>query len=110
MAHSQDAGPIQTQTVTLQNLGGCSFNWRVSHTIPKLQVSPASGTASTQATFQLRLDTTGYPQNRWHHVGNLTISALSSGQPVINSPKTVPLWLYTGQLKTFYFPIIGRGP
>lgn len=110
MAHSQDAGPIQTQTVTLQNLGGCSFNWRVSHTIPKLQVSPASGTASTQATFQLRLDTTGYPQNRWHHVGNLTISALSSGQPVINSPKTVALWLYTGQLKTFYFPIIGRGP
>jgi hypothetical protein len=108
--HQQDSGNTEIFVLTIQNLGGVGqFNWQATSSTPNLQINPASGTISVATSLQLTLNTTSYPAtNSWQFVGNLTVSARAFGQHVLSSPRTVPVWLYHGQLYRAYFPRLGR--
>lgn len=110
LLHQRGAAAVKTQAVSLQIQGSCPVQWQVSHAIPGLQVTPPAGTLARQAWLTLSLNTTGYAQNTWHRLGNLTISGSFDGRPVAASPQTVPVWLYTGDITILNFPFVGRGP
>ncbi len=107
--HQQGSGDSQTMPVTIQNLGIGQFDWQIANpNIPNLQIGPGSGTVSSSATVQLTLTTTGYISYTWHYLGDLTVSGTAYGQPVLSSPRTVPVWLYIGDIDQIHLPIIKR--
>lgn len=107
--HQEGTNSPESLTITLRNLGIDQFNWQVTSSTPDLQINPGSGTVSTAATLQLVLNTTPYPAtNSWQFIGNLTVSGRAFGQHVVSSPRTVPVWLYHGQLQHYYLPLVRK--
>jgi hypothetical protein len=107
--HQQGTSGPESLTITLRNLGIDQFNWQVISSTPNLQINPSNGTVSTAATLQLVLNTTPYPAaHSWQFIGNLTVSGTALGQHVVSSPRTVPVWLYNGQLQRYYLPLVRK--
>ena len=95
--HQEGSGATETLNATLRNLGEGEFDWHITNPIATLQVSPASGTVSTQTGVQFVLTTTGYPTDTWHNPGSLDVSGTVDGEHVQSSPLAVPVWLYVGE-------------
>ncbi len=106
--HQQGSGTSAEQYAILQNLGEGTMDWSISHSITGLQVTPASGTVSAQATIKFTLDTTGRPAG-WSNLGNLSVSGMVNGSHVQSSPQTIPVRLYIGDVERIYLPILVRG-
>ncbi len=110
--HQQGTGNITSLTTTIRNTGGESFDWSIdtsgtgSHVTP----SPASGTldpGGTQSVL-LTVDTSGYAQDQWHNLGTMTVAAVSGSTNAVNSPHTIPVQLYVGDIFQVYLPTITR--
>ncbi len=103
-----EAGPVMTATrrVWIQNAGERSFDWTISNTNGNLQLDLTSGTTVTGTQLILTLDTTGYALNSWHTLNNLVVSATYNGEPVLSSPVTATVKLYTGNLQYVYIPLV----
>ncbi len=106
--HKSRAGTIATQQVPIKNLGGGQFNWMISNSNGSLQIIQSSGTVITSAMVTLSLDTTGYNLNTWHTLNSLTVTASFNGEPVLGSPLTTVVKLYTGEIHQVYLPLVMR--
>lgn len=105
--HQQGSGEQAVGYITIENKGIGKFDWEITNLgVPNLQIKPSSGTLSKRKNVKLIVDTAGYTLNTWHYLGDLSISATAFGQPVQSSPRTVAVWLYTGDLAQIYFPAI----
>ena len=96
----------------VRNAGGEPFDWNIdtSGTGGSVIPSPLSGRVVPGETqsVQFTVNTNGYTVKQWHNLGTITITAVSSGADVINSPKVVSLWLYVGDISYVYLPTITR--
>lgn len=108
--HQQGTGKTVTQYATLHNLGNGEFDWEITNPVAGLRVTPASGTVAKQTVVELTMDVTRYAANIWHNLGNLTVSGRVDGEHVLSSPRTVPVWLYTGDLNSVYLPLVLSDP
>ncbi len=89
-------------TLNISNGGDEAFSWSVTSKPAGVTVSPLSGTANQ--TVWISVTTTGKP-NGANAIGNITISATSSGQVAMNSPRSVPVTLWIGEVKHIYLPL-----
>ncbi len=106
--HQSGTGTIATQHVQIRNLGGGQFDWTISNTNGSLQIIQSSGTVITSAMVTLSLDTSGYSPNTWHTLNSLTVNATSNGEPILGSPLTAVVKLYTGDIHQVYLPLVIR--
>ncbi len=106
--HQQGSGTTATLYAAVRNLRDGAFDWQIANPIAALQANPASGTVSTETSVQFTLDTSGYATGTWHNLGSLTVSGTANGQPVQSSPKTVQVWLYSGDVTRIYLPLTLR--
>jgi hypothetical protein len=104
--HDVDDNSAAHGQLLIENSGGGSFNW--SATTPQdVDLSPASGTVSQSQLVDVVVDAKGYKQGV-HNLGTITINGSSDGAAVANSPYTVTLYLYVGQLSHSYLPGVTR--
>jgi hypothetical protein len=102
---------VYTRSVKLKNNGGKIFNWRATHSIPQLKVSPSSGTVqrSETITFMLTISPFGTGLlTGWNNLGNITIAATYDGDAIEGSPQVIPVRLYIGDVFQTYLPIVRK--
>lgn len=110
--HQAGSDTIATVSGTVQNIGGEGFNWTLSNntggTLTANKTSGISLLANESDTIQFSIDTAAYAQNQWHNLGNIVITATSNGDPVKDSPKTIPVLLYVGDITRVNLPFINK--
>lgn len=111
--HQAGSGTMATISGSIQNIGGEQFDWNIntSGTGGVVTADQPSGTAllaNESVTIQFSLNTTSYAQNQWHDIGDIVITATNGGTAVIASPKTVPVWLYVGDITQVNLPFITK--
>ena len=106
--HQQGSpGSFETTVALLRNPGEGGFDWTISESIAGLSVTPASGTVLTETSVQISVSVGGRPAG-WTNLGNLTVSGTSGGSAVQDSPQTVPVWLFIGDVARVYLPVTLR--
>lgn len=90
--------------LVLRDSSGSSFSWtaQASLAAPWLAVSPSTG-ASVPLSLTISANTGTLPPGSYQSVITITSSLTSTR----NSPLQVPVYLYYGPLKRFFFPLIG---
>lgn len=107
--HQYGSGNEERAYLRLTNPGDYAAQWSVASSPSGVAVIPSSGTLFYTSTVPLTvtISTTGYLTGT-HTLGNLVITAAWSGGAVQNSPATVPVTLYVGQVYRTYLPVILR--
>lgn len=111
--HQTGSGVTATVTGAVQNIGGEVFDWNIntSDTGGAITANKTAGTslmANESVSIQFSINTTSYTQNQWHNVGNIVITATNDGETVRNSPKTVPVLLYVGNVTQVNLPFVTK--
>jgi hypothetical protein len=111
--HQAGSGSTATVTASVQNIGGEEFNWNLNTggTGGAVTANKTSGTslmANESVSIQFSINTASYTQNQWHSIGNIVITATNNGDPVNASPKTVPIFLYVGDVTQVNLPFINK--
>ncbi len=111
--HQAGTGSTAMISGSVQNIGGEQFDWSINTSgtagaVTADQTSGASLTANESVSIEFSVNTTSYAQNQWHNLGNIVITATNNGDPVNGSPKTVPVWLYVGDITRVNLPLITR--
>jgi len=99
-------------TLRLTNDGGCALDWTASAP-SSLQVTPTSGTISGTVTASTLvnvkvLNPTQYATGTTHNLGSVTISGSSACGTVDNSPRSIPVTFYAGDISRTYLPLVTR--
>ncbi|MBK8905047.1 MAG: VCBS repeat-containing protein [Anaerolineaceae bacterium] len=107
--HPVGSGSVAKTFGTVQNIGGEQLDWSLntSGTGGTVTADISSGTAlmaNESDAVQFSINTAAFSQNQWHNLGNITITATNNGQPVLGSPKTIPVFLYVGDITQVYLP------
>lgn len=105
--HQTGSGNTVTGYTWVQNGGEGEFEWAIEHTIPRFQTVPVSGTVATAAPIQMLIDVSGLADG-WHNLGNVTVTGFENGVAVSGSPKTVPLYIYVGEVFEVHLPLVLR--
>jgi hypothetical protein len=111
--HQTGSGTMATISAFIQNTGGDEFNWTL-HTsgmggaVTADTTSGSSLTSNERILVKFSVNTTAYSPDQWHNLGNIVVTATSSGEPVSGSPKTVPLWLFVGEITQINLPYVSR--
>jgi hypothetical protein len=106
LIHDVDDNGAAHGQLLIENGGDGSFNWNAT-TPSDVDLYPSSGTISQSQLVDVVVDTKGYNQGV-HNLGTITITGSSGGTSVINSPLSVPVYLYVGQLSHAYLPGLTR--
>lgn len=108
--HQQGTGTTAALTTVAHNSGGESFDWSIdsSGTGGILSISPSSGSLAPGETqsVDFTVDTSSFSQYQWHSLGTITVTAVSGGTAAADSPKTIPAYLYIGDISYIFLPII----
>lgn len=99
-------------TLRLTNDGGCALDWTASAP-SSLQVTPTSGTISGTVTASTLvnvkvLNPTQYAAGTTHNLGSVTIFGSSACGTVDNSPRSIPVTFYAGDISRTYLPLVAR--
>ena len=93
-------------TLQIRNVGVGSFNW--NGTVPSgVTLSSYSGTVSTSQNVIVTISTAGRPAGNYN-LGNIVVTGTSGGSPVLDSPASVPVSLYVGQIYRIFLPLIQK--
>ncbi|MBV7332476.1 VCBS repeat-containing protein [Chloroflexi bacterium TSY] len=107
--HQQGTTKREVATVNLKNIGELPFDWSAAHTIRNLQLSQNSGTELVNQTqIQISLDVGPTPTRGIVSLGSIQFVATADGQSVQSSPQTLSIFLFTGDVQSFYLPVISR--
>ena len=106
--HDLDDGDTATYVITIHNLGSPDFNWELFTVSPNIERLESYGVITTSANFKVRVNTSGAPLNTWYHVGDLYLTGTLFFQHVVGSPRTIPVWVYSGDFEQNYLPVISR--
>lgn len=102
---------VYTRSIKLKNVGGKTFNWRASHSIPQLVVTPSSGTVQRSQNVSVTLTISPSGSGLlpgWHNLGNITIDATYDGGAIEGSPLVIPVRVYIGDITRVYLPVISK--
>lgn len=110
--HQQGSGSTANHNLTIKNEGGGSLTWNVNASGTGGAVSvntPASSLdAGENTAVSLSVNTSPYAVGQWHNLGTIQISATSPDGTVVNSPQTVTVRLFVGDISHIYLPAILR--
>ncbi len=111
--HQVGSGSVAEISGMVQNTGGEQLDWSLNTngtggTVTGDVSSGFALMANESDTIQFSVNTAAFSQNQWHNLGNITITATSNGQPVSGSPKTIPVFLYVGDVQQVYLPLAIR--
>jgi hypothetical protein len=91
-------------TLIIRNTGELTF--ALSITPPSgVTAFPTSGTMVTQTIVMITVSTAGRP-NGTHNLGNISVAGRVGGVHIANSPVSVPVTLYVGQLYRSFLPVV----
>jgi hypothetical protein len=105
--HQSGSGNTETKYERLVNEGDGEFDWGITESIPRLQVSPSAGTVVTRTSVRLDINTTGLATG-WHLLGTLAITGTAEGEAVDGSPAASAVYLYVGDVRRVYLPLATR--
>jgi hypothetical protein len=110
--HQQGSGNTAEIVRTIQNVGGGEFDWtlNLTGTGGAVNVDVTSGTLKQgeRVVVTLTIDTSSYAQDVWHDLGSMTLSAKYDGAHVNESPQTVPVTLFVGDVYNILLPMIQK--
>ena len=108
--HQQGSGSTATTQLTIKNIGGGSLTWDINNSGTSGAVSvdtPASSLDSGESvSASLSVNTGAYPQDQWTNLGTLEISGTSTDGTVANSPQTINVQIYIGDISNIYLPAV----
>lgn len=100
--------PLQlNSSFALGNTGGVGYGWQVINKPGQVTVQPAQGVVDPRGrqVIQTMIDTNGLG-NGIHTLGNIQIEATSNGVPIAESPFTMAVTAYVGNVYYSYLPIV----
>lgn len=97
-----------SMSITLTNSGGGTFDWRVTHSIRGLSVTPSAGTFTGPTELTVSLDPSAYEDQGWVDMGDIMVVAEVDGSAVDGSPQQIPISFYSGLLFSTYLPMLNR--
>ena len=111
--HQSGGGNIATLNKLISNEGGGQFDWNIdiSGTGGAITVDISAGTdleKNNDVALLFSINTAAYSLNQWHNLGNVLITATTNSVEINSSPKSVPVWLYTGDISQIYLPFIEK--
>ncbi|VAW42975.1 hypothetical protein MNBD_CHLOROFLEXI01-4750, partial [hydrothermal vent metagenome] len=110
--HQQGSGSIVSLETAVANIGGEELDWAINTNGAgtAVQTVPASGTlkANESQTVMLTVNTSSYTTNQWHNLDTITLSGITNSQPAANSPQTISVNLYIGDISRIYLPSITK--
>jgi len=107
MFHQQGSGNTEAQYAFVRNEGEGQFDWRITHSIGRLQVIPNVGTVTATTPAQFVIDTTGLNIG-WTTLGTVTLTGTASGKSILGSPTTATVYIYVGDVNRVYLPAVLR--
>ena len=105
--HQYGSGNVKRTTLSIQNIGDDSFDWKASASNSAVTVSPASGTVSTSMQSTVTITTTNIITGTYN-LGNIHITGTIGGSSVEGSPVDIPVTLYVGSVERVYLPLVLR--
>lgn len=107
--HQYGSGSYERAYLRLTNLGDYAAQWSVASSPSGVMVTPFTGTLFYTATVPLTItvSTAGYLTGT-HLLGQIVITGTWSGGAIQNSPATIPVTLYVGQVHRVYLPVVLR--
>jgi hypothetical protein len=105
LLHQTGTTSSERASLYISNSGDDSFTWSITSKPTGVAVSPASG--GPDQTLWITVTTTGKP-NGLNVLGNIVISATTSGQTVLNAPQSIPVTLWVGNVKRSYVPLVTK--
>lgn len=108
--HQQGSGSTATHPIVLKNDGGGALTWNINTggTGGAVDVTTSASTleAGKSTAVSLSVNTNPYAANQWHNLGTVQISGTSSDGTVGNSPQTVSVRLFVGDITHIYLPTV----
>lgn len=93
-------------TLRIQNTGDGRFNW--SAVAPSgVTLTPTGGTVETEESVSVAISAEGYNAGI-HSLGDITVRGSAEDDPVVDSPLSIPITLYVGDLHEVFLPVTMR--
>lgn len=108
--HQQGSGSTANHMITVENDGGGELTWNLDNSgtggVVSVDTAPTLLKAGENTAVSLSVDTTPYLTDQWHNLGTLQLSATSPDSTVQNTPQTINVNLFIGDIAYTYLPII----